>query len=232
MQFFDIIRIMKKAKLDIIYEDKHLIVVNKKAGVLTVATEKEREKTLFHEVIEYEKKKNKNNKIFVVHRLDKDTSGLVVFAKSIKVKNILQSSWEKVKRKYVAVVQGQMEKTKETLVSYLKEAKNFNVYEVQSPSLGQKAITTYQVIYEGNNYAILDIEIKTGRKHQIRVQLANINHPILGDKKYGKAKTNYRNMLLHAYFLAFSHPVTGKMLCLESSFPKVIKDLNKKESSI
>lgn len=218
---------MKKDKLDIIYEDKHIIVVNKKSGILTVATEKERDKTLFHEVIEYEKKKNKNNKIFIVHRLDKDTSGLVVFAKSMQVKNTLQATWDNTVRKYVAAVLGRVEKNKETLVSYLTESKTFDVYETKNTKLGKKAITSYEVIYKDNNYSVLDIDIKTGRKHQIRVQLANINHPIMGDKKYGKKKSSYRNMLLHAYYLSFKHPITGKVLELQSPYPKVINDLIK-----
>lgn len=221
---------MKKEKLNILYEDKYLIVVNKKSGLLTVSTEKEREKTLFHEVMTYEKKKSKNNKLFVIHRLDKDTSGLVMFAKDIKTKNIMQESWDKVIRKYYAVVHGKMEKRADTLVSYLHESKGFEVFETDDKR-GKKAITFYKVLDYQNNFSLLDIEIKTGRKHQIRVQLNNIKHPILGDKKYGKRKSSLRNMALDAYYLKFSHPYKKEEIILNKNVPEAFLSLFKKVSN-
>lgn len=210
---------MKKERLDIIYEDKFIIVVNKPPKLLTVATDKEKERTLFHKVIEYEKKKNKNNKIFIVHRLDQDTSGLVIFAKNEKVKYLLQDNWDSVKRKYIAVVEGKVVKNSETIKSYLKENNRFMTYSTNSD--GKLAITKYNLLKMSKSYSLLDIEIYTGRKNQIRVHMNDIGHPIVGDRKYG-AKTNPLGRLgLHAYLLEFTHPITKKYLKLESNYPEL-----------
>lgn len=216
---------MKKEKLNIIYEDKYLVVVNKKAGVLTVSTDKEKEKTLFHELINYEKTKNKNNKIFVIHRLDKDTSGLVMFAKDQKTQKLMQEAWEKVTRKYVALVYGFMKKDRDTLEDLLAESKGYEVFITNNPKYGKKAITLYEVIKKNKNFSLLDIEIKTGRKHQIRVQLNSIGHPIVGDRKYSNKPSPLRNMALHAYLLEFTHPYTKKLITLKMAFPKVYDNL-------
>lgn len=214
---------MKKEKLDIIYEDKFIIVVNKPSKLLTVATDKEREKTLFHKVMEYEKKKNKHNKVFIVHRLDQDTSGLIIFAKNEHIKHLLQDNWDKVKRKYIAVVEGKVIKKSETIKSYLKENNRFITYSTNYG--GKLAITKYSLLKTSKSYSLLDIEIYTGRKNQIRVQLNDIGHPIIGDKKYG-AKTNPLGRLgLHAYLLEFTHPVTKEYLKLESKYPEVFTNM-------
>ena len=219
---------MKKEKLKILYEDKFIIVVYKKPNLLTIGTDKEREKTLFHEVIEYEKRKNKNNKIFVVHRLDKDTEGLVIFAKDIKTKNILQQNWDNVVRKYVALVHGHINKKRETLVNLLAESKTYEVYITDNPKIGKKAITSYEVITQNKGYSLLEIDIKTGRKHQIRVQLANINHPIAGDKKFSKHKDGFRNLCLCANYLKFNHPVLNKDIELKIDYPNMYDEIIKK----
>lgn len=214
---------MKKGKLDIIYEDKFIIVVNKPPHLLTVATDKEREKTLFHQVAEYEKKKNKYNKIFVVHRLDKDTSGLVIFAKNEHIKQLLQNNWDSAKRKYVAVVEGKVTKKQETIQTYLKENKSFITYSTVKG--GKLAITKYNLLKTSKSYSLLDIEIYTGRKNQIRVHMNDIGHPIIGDKKYG-AQTNPLNRLgLHAYLLDFTHPITKEQIKLEIEYPKMFLNM-------
>ena len=165
----------KNEKLDIVYEDKDLLVVNKPSGLLTIATDKEKEKTLFHKVYLYLKKKNKNNKIFIVHRLDKDTSGLVLFAKNEDLKIKLQNNWDKLvkERKYIAVVWGNVMKNGE-VISWLKETKTLLTYSSHVPGDGKKAITQYRVIVNKELYALLDITIKTGRKNQIRVHMQDI----------------------------------------------------------
>ena len=183
----------KSKDIKIIYEDKDIIVVDKPYNLLTISNGKEI--SLYNLVSEYVKKNNKNNKIFIVHRLDKDTSGLVVFAKNIKTKNYLQDNWDKVERRYLALVSG-ITKEGEILKNYLKENKNHYVYVSNTGAL---AITKYNKIKEINNNSLLDINIKTGKKNQIRVQLSNIGHPILGDKKYGS--NNYKRLCLHAYKL-------------------------------
>lgn len=183
-----------KAKdFKIIYEDNNIIVVDKPYNLLTISNGKEI--SLYNLVSEYVKKINKKNKIFIVHRLDKDTSGLVVFAKNIKTKNYLQDNWNKVERRYKAIVSG-ITKDSDILKNYLKENKNHYVYVSKT---GDLAITEYKKIKDINNNSLLDINIKTGKKNQIRVQLSNIGHPILGDRKYGI--NNYKRLCLHAYKL-------------------------------
>lgn len=203
-------------KLDIIYEDKNIIAINKPSGMLTIADNKNH-KNLYHEVRGYIKKQNPHNKIFIVHRLDKDTSGIVLFAKSEKVKNELQSNWNNTKREYYAIVEGVPKDKKDKLINYLAETKDLFVYVTDDPKKGKKAITNYEIIKSKGKYSLLKINIETGRKNQIRVQLSNINHPIIGDKKY-KAKTNPINRLgLHASKLIINNK--GKNLELESVLP-------------
>ena len=211
---------MKKDKLDIIYEDKYIIVVNKPSHLLTISTDNEKEKTLFHKVLLYEKRKNKNNKVFIVHRLDKDTSGLVLFSKDEKNKYKLQNNWDKeTKRGYVAVVNGKT-KDKEVLKSYLKETKTLLVYSTDEKN-GKLAITEYQKLKENKRMSLLKIKIKTGRKHQIRVQLNDNGNSIVGDKKYGENKFDpLRRLCLHANYLEIIHPVTNKKMVFETDIPK------------
>ena len=212
---------MKKDKLDIIYEDKAIIVVNKPSHLLTISTDNEKEKTLFHKVMMYEKKKNKNNKVFIVHRLDKDTSGLVLFAKEEKFKYKLQNNWDKdTKRGYVAVVHGKTE-NKKVLKSYLTETKTLLVHSTQDKKLGKLAITEYEKISENKKLTLLKINIKTGRKNQIRVQLNDEGNQIVGDKKYGESKFDpLRRLCLHANYLSIIHPVTNKKMVFETMIPK------------
>ena len=212
---------MKKDRLDIIYEDKNIIVVNKPSNLLTIATEKEKEKTLFHKVLEYEKKKHKSNKVFIVHRLDKDTSGVVVFAKNIKYKNLLQNNWDELakNREYLAIVNGKVEEKNKTIKSWLKETNNFITYSSNKPNDGKLAITKYNLISSNNKHSLLKINILTGRKNQIRVHMKDINHPIVGDKKYGIEKEKVSRMMLHASKLELIHPVTKQLLVLEANIP-------------
>ena len=216
---------MKKNKLDIIYEDKYLIVINKPSHMLTISTESEKEKTLFHQVMLYEKRKNKNNKVFIVHRLDKDTSGLVVFAKTQEVKNKLQNNWEKTKRGYVAIVNGKT-KDKEVLKSYLAETKTFLVYSTQDKKIGKLAITEYERLKENKKISLLKIKIKTGRKNQIRVQLNDNGNSIVGDKKYGNIKFDpLRRLCLHANYLELIHPMTNERKIFDIGIPKEFLNL-------
>lgn len=197
---------MKKKKLKILYEDKYIIVVYKPSGLYTVATEKEKQKTLYHEVLNY--LHTKNQKVFIVHRLDKETSGLVLFAKSIEVKNKLQNNWEKVTRKYYAKVLGCVNKNGE-IKSYLYEDKNYYTH-ISKNKKGLFAWTSFDVLKSNEKYSLLDIEIHTGRKNQIRVQLNEIGFPILGDKKYGNNK--YNRLMLEAYYLEFVHPINNERI--------------------
>jgi len=221
----------KKDKLDIIYEDKDIIAVNKPSGLLTVSTEKEKENTLYYKVSTYEKKKNKNNKIFIVHRLDRFTSGIVIFAKNMKTKAKLQNNWDKIvlKREYIAIVEGIPEKSEVTLKSYLYEDKNYVVHSTNNPKKGDLAITKYRVVCSNSKNALLSIEIKTGKKNQIRVQLKDINCPIVGDKKYGSNTDPIKRLALHANKLIIAYPSKNDKLILETDIPlSFINYINKK----
>lgn len=203
-------------KLKIIYEDKYLIVVDKPPKLLTIASETEKENTLYHEVSLYLKRKNKNNKVYIVHRLDRDTSGLIIFAKDLKTKRMLQDNWNDVLRYYMAVVEGNVHDKEKTIKSYITENKIHHSYSTDKKH-GELAITSYKVLaYNGKN-TLIDIQILTGKKNQIRVHMSEANHPIVGDKKYG-AKTNiYNRLALHAYKLKFVHPITREELDLNSN---------------
>lgn len=211
-------------KLNIIYEDKSLLVINKPSGILTIATDKEKEKTLYHEVYEYLHKKNQ--KVFIVNRLDKHTSGLIIFAKNQEIKNILQRNWDKVIRKYYAVVTGTI-KEKGQIIQYLIEEKDLKTYITNNKNKGKKAITIYNPLINKNTYTLLDIEIKTGRKNQIRVGLSSINHPIIGDKKYASPKNPIGRLGLHSYHLELIHPKTKQKLILETKLPKEFEKIFK-----
>ena len=225
----DTVEIRKKVakNIDIIYEDKDIIVINKPFGLLTVATEKEKNKTAYHLVMEYLKKKNKNNRIFVIHRLDKDTSGIIMFAKNERAKHLYQDNWNDIvkKRCYYAVIDGKMQKKEGTIKSYLKENGNM-VYSVKDRS-GKLAVTEYKVLKERKNISLLDINLKTGRKNQIRVHMKENKTPILGDLKYGEKSKLINRLALHAYKLELINPVTKKLLIFEASMPNEIKTLFK-----
>lgn len=207
----------KNDKLDIIYEDKFLLVVNKPAHMLTVQTEKGVSTTLYNKVYEYLHKKNQ--KVFIVHRLDKDTSGIVVFAKNEDLKNKLQDNWnELVKvREYYAIVEGSVKEDKQTIKQYLKENKQLKTYVAKD---GKLAITHLEVLKRSKNYSILKVLIDTGRKNQIRVACESIGHSIIGDSKYGSTKNLLRRMCLHATKLVLTNPNTHKDMEFVCNIPK------------
>lgn len=210
---------------DILYEDNYIIVVNKPAGLLTISTAKEKEKTLYHYVSSYLKEKNKSNKVFIVHRLDKETSGVVVFAKDEKTKNMLQKDWNNLVsvREYTAVVHGLMSKKSARLVDKLMETKANLVYITKKQD-GKEAITNYKVIKENSKYSLLKINIETGRKNQIRVQLENIGNPIVGDNKYGE-KDGMKRLYLHANKLKMFYPIMKKEMEFKTEVPVEFKHL-------
>lgn len=223
---------IKKKKLDILYEDKEIIVINKPSKMLCISTLKEKENTLYHEVSMYVKKQNPKNKIFIVHRLDKDTSGIVLFAKNEKLKQKLQENWENIaiNREYVAICDKPFSKKKDCLKNYLSESKTLQVYVTENKNAGKLAITNYEVLKQNKVYSLLKINIETGRKNQIRVQLSHINHPIVGDKKYKSRNNPLGRLALHATKLEIIHPVSKKRLnfvCKEpSSFSKIFDSSN------
>ena len=218
------IGLTRNSDLDIIYEDDNFIVINKPAGLLSISTDKVKDRTAYHLVREYLKSIDKHNKIFVLHRLDKDTSGVLVFCKNEKVRNELQEHWNDIvtKRGYYAVTSNLFDKKQDTIVNYIAYNK-FNLGYVTSDTSKQKCITTYKVIKENNDLSLLDIDIKTGRKNQIRVTLSDIDHPIVGDKNYGGVKAN--RLYLYAYELAFKYKNKEYIFKtnMPSSFQSILK---------
>ena len=203
----------KKEKLKIIFEDKHILIVYKKSGLPTIKSEKYRN-NLYSEVYDYLHKKNQ--KVFIVHRLDADTSGIVIFAKSEKVKDNLQMNWNNVLREYIAIVHGNINKSG-TIKSYLKETKTLYSYSTNDKS-GKEAITNYERIDNKNNLSLIKINIETGRKNQIRVHMKDNKTPILGDHKYGK-KDGYRKMMLLHNRVFFVHPITRERVDINIGIP-------------
>lgn len=218
----------KSLPFDIVFEDDHIIVVNKPSGLLSIATEKEKEKTLFHIVREYLVSKDKYARVFIVHRLDKDTSGIVVLAKDEKTKNMLQENWNEfvTLREYVAVVHGKLKNKEDRIVQRLKENKANLVY-VSKDEDAKEAITNYKVVKETDNYSMVSINIETGRKNQIRVAFATLRNPIVGDKKYGE-KDNEPRLFLHANRLKMYYPIIKKDILFEIPTPNEFKKIMNK----
>jgi 23S rRNA pseudouridine1911/1915/1917 synthase len=213
-------------RCSIVYEDEHILIVNKKHGTLSMSTGKEGEITCYSIMTEYVKRYGRNNRIFIVHRLDRETSGLLMFAKSEKIQQILQNNWNEniIARTYIAIVEGKMENDNGQITSYLTEnKKSLKMNSSPIDNGGKKAVTNYKVLKNGEKYSLLELNLETGRKNQIRVQLASIGHSIAGDKKYG-AKTNpLQRICLHAASLVFFHPATYQKMSFDSGIPREFK---------
>lgn len=213
--------------LDIIYEDKEIIVINKPCGLLSEKTENENQKTAYYMVKQYLFKKKEN--IYMVHRLDQYTSGILMFVKNKKLYDLLIHDWNHyVKtRGYIAIVEGQIKKPKGTIESYLAESKTQVVY-ITSKEKGKKAITHYKKIQTNKKYTMLEIYLDTGRKNQIRVHLSSLHHPIVGDQKYGSTTNPIKRLALHAHEFMFIHPITHKEMRFVSKTPDSFHKLFKK----
>ena len=213
--------------LAVLYEDKDIMVVDKPAGLLTVSTEREKTRTAHFILTEYIRKGcgRCRKQLFVVHRLDRDTSGLLIFAKSEEAKDRLQAQWKQTEKKYLAVVHGKCEKSSGTITSYLAEDSAYNVYSTPDSTKGKLAQTVYSVLKETRNFTLLEVLLLTGRKNQIRVHLAGIGHPIVGDVKYGKPNEPHERMALHSRSLSFKHPFSGKQLAFEAEVPEFFSTL-------
>lgn len=207
--------------VSIVYEDNDILVVEKERGILSIATKNEREKTAYNILKNYLKEKNTKDKIFVVHRLDRDTSGIMIFAKSEKAQDILQTTWnDSVKeRTYVALVEGSVKKDSDTIISYLAENKAMITYSTDNEEEGKKAISHYKVLRKNRNYSLLEVNIETGRKNQIRVHMQDLGHSVVGDKKYGSTKNPIKRLGLHAHTIVFTHPLTKELLSFTSKIP-------------
>lgn len=214
--------------LDIIFEDDELLAVNKPAGMLAIANEKERAATAYHLAMEYVRGRNSHNRVFVVHRLDRDTSGVLIFAKNETIKHALQDNWETAAklRSYAAVTEGTPNPRQGRIENHLRETETHLVYPAKMGD-GKLAITNYKVRKNNENYALVDVNIETGRKNQIRVHMSGIGCPVAGDKKYGAATNPVHRLCLHANKLVIVHPYTDEEMVFEAPVPKKILQLVK-----
>jgi 23S rRNA pseudouridine1911/1915/1917 synthase len=211
----------KRVYLDIIYEDDDFIAINKPNGLLSVESDKERE-CAFSYVLEYMQENDPKSRPFVLHRIDKETSGVLVFAKNVKIHSMLKLNWnEYIKtREYFAMVEGTLKEKEGRITSYLKENQNNLVYSTQDPS-GALAVTDYKVKKENGQYSLLSVLIYTGRKNQIRVHMHDIGNPIVGDDKYGCTKNPLKRLGLHASRLEFLHPITKELISIKAPVPNI-----------
>ncbi len=207
--------------LAVLYEDRDLLVVDKPAGLLTVATEREKSRTAQSILTDYIRTGcgRCRKRIYTVHRLDRDTSGVLIFAKSEEAMLRLKGAWKETEKKYLAVVHGRCEKDSEMITSYLAEDADYTVYSTSDRRKGKLSQTFYTVLKKTKKYSLLEVVLLTGRKNQIRVHLAGIGHPIVGDTKYGKETDEQPLMALHARSISFKQPFTGRQLAFQSDVP-------------
>jgi tRNA pseudouridine32 synthase/23S rRNA pseudouridine746 synthase/23S rRNA pseudouridine1911/1915/1917 synthase len=217
--------------LDILHEDRDIIVVSKATGLLTISTDRIREKTAQNILDTYVKRNNQKSKarVFIVHRLDRDTSGLLIFAKTIEAKTYLQENWKSFDKKYYALVHGIFKVKEGTITSYLTENKAFKVYSTNDSAKGEYAETGYKVINEhinslsGMGLTLLEITLVTGKKNQIRVHLSEKGYPIAGDKKYGSKGGGFKRLMLHAGYISFTHPFSKEQFQFRTKLPSAFK---------
>jgi len=215
--------------LTILYEDRDIIVVDKVNGLLTVSSEKVKDKTAYFLLNEYVRKGNQKSKrrVFIVHRLDRDTSGVIVFAKDERAKRYLQEEWSNFSKKYYVLVHGTMPEKEGVIASNLAENSVHRIYSVADPKKGKLAKTGYKVIKESAKYSLLEIDLLTGRKNQIRVHLADKGCTVVGDKKYGTIEKGIKRLMLHAASLTFNHPHSKEKITITAKIPAYFESLMK-----
>ncbi|MEE1232655.1 MAG: RluA family pseudouridine synthase [Phocaeicola sp.] len=212
--------------LKIVYEDAYLIVVEKKEGLLSVATDHQKERTAQHILSEYVKRTHRNNRVFVVHRLDRETSGLMMYAKDEKTQHTLRDNWHDivVDRRYVSIVMGDMERDQGQIRTWLTDRKLY-VSSSNYDDGGKLSITHYKTIKRANGFSMMELDLETGRKNQIRVHMSELGHPVVGDQRYGCEIDPLGRLALHAFKLCFYHPVTGELMEFETPYPTSFRNL-------
>lgn len=215
--------------LAILYEDRDIIVIDKPAGLLTMATEREREKTAYFMLTDYVRKGNpkSTNRIFIVHRLDRETSGIVIFAKTEQAKSFLQDKWHDFSKKYVAVIRGGLKEKEGIIESYLAENQAYRVYSVGNPAKGKFSKTGYRVLCENEKFSLLEIDLFTGTKNQIRVHFSELGHPVAGDQTYGTIEKGLKRMALHSIQISFVHPCSKKEILIKTDVPSFFYELTR-----
>lgn len=211
----------------LVYEDEHLIVIDKNAGLLSMASDNEKYLTAYNILSTYVKSQKPSNRIFIVHRLDRDTSGLMMFARSEKVQSLLQRDWKRnvTARTYVALVEGVVTEPEGVIKSYIYESKALVMHSTPDPKRGDLAVTRFRLMKSGKEYSLLEITLETGKKNQIRLHMQEMGHSIAGDRKYGALSSPIGRLGLHASVLAFIHPVTGREMRFESRVPAKFRRL-------
>lgn len=212
---------------EILYEDRDLIIGNKKAGFLTVAALWNKDNTIHAILNSYVRKGSAHSKksVYVVHRLDQATSGVLLFAKTPEVQDFMKNNWKNTIKTYYAIVHGYLQKKQDTISSHLLEDEDYVVASTTDTERGKLAITEYSVVKEEKNFSLLKINLLTGKKNQIRVHLAEAGHPILGDAKYGSpSSVRSKNLMLHAFSIEFTHPFNGKRLRVEADVPDYFRE--------
>ena len=214
-------------RIPVVFEDESILIIDKPAGLLTMSTATESTKTAYAALRSYLNRKKPPEKLFIVHRLDREASGLLVFAKTLEAKQRLQEQFKNhtAGRRYIAVVEGRVNDPQFTVRSYLAENAAYRVYSTQNRKAGKLAVTHVRVLKAASKATLLEVRLETGRKHQIRVHLAERGHPIVGDKVYGGRQNPIRRLALHGGHLDFAHPVTGARMSFDSPWPKVFSSL-------
>jgi 23S rRNA pseudouridine1911/1915/1917 synthase len=215
--------------LTILYEDQDIIVVNKINGLLTMGTEREKENTAYFHLTDYVRKGNprSRNRIFIVHRLDRDTSGVLVFAKTEQVKRFLQDNWKEFDKTYIAVIHGKLAEKEGIITTYLVENSANRMYSVNNPEKGKFSKTGYKVLKENARFSLLEINLFTGTKNQIRVHFSEKGNPVAGDKIYGESEKGIKRLALHSKSLTIIHPFTKKTISFETEVPSYFYELVK-----
>ena len=213
-------------ELDIVFEDPYLFIIDKHPGLLSMSNNS-RQQTVQTVLNRYLEKGGGRNTSHLVHRLDRDTSGLMVYAKDVQTQQSLINGWQQLvsDRRYLALVEGEFQQTRGRIQSWLTEDKKFITRSSPVDNGGKYAVTHYNVLVSSNGYSLVECELETGRKNQIRVHMADLGHPVVGDRKYGSDEDPMRRLGLHAYMLCFTHPVTGKHLRFETPVPYCFEKL-------
>jgi 23S rRNA pseudouridine1911/1915/1917 synthase len=213
-------RIRATPPFKVLYEDEHLLFVEKPAGILTYGEKGTEGTSVYRKLLEYfQEISNGHDRVYVVHRIDREVSGILLFARSVEVQEKIKEQWKDNEKKYYALVEGKPAEKEGVIRSWLKENSALKMYTTFESGDAKLAITRYKVVKELSGHTLLEVSLETGRKNQIRVQLAEIGCPITGDRKYGSSDPFKRQIRLHAYYFAFKHPVTGQTITVESKLP-------------
>ena len=215
-------KLRKSGGMTILHEDKDLLVVEKPSGLLTVGTARDKARTAHYLLNDYVRKGDpkSRNRVYVVHRLDQDTSGILLFAKNEPAKLFLQKHWDETDKYYLAIVHGRLTPPEGNISTYLAENKAHNVYSTGDAAKGKLSHTEYRVLQETKGNSLVEVHLLTGRKHQIRVHFAEQGHPVLGDRKYGTTASTAKRLALHARTISFLHPFNGRRMKIDTGVPE------------